>query len=51
MNGKTKMKQMRDKEFLDMYHEALMLMTSNGVTDARRAAILYTIYNASHTFM
>lgn len=45
MNGKTKMKHMRDKEFLDMYHEALMLMTSSGVANARRAAILYTIYN------
>ena len=50
MNGKTKMKQMRDKEFLDMYHEALMLMTSSGVTDARRAAILYTIYNGKPHF-
>lgn len=45
MNGKTKMKNMRDKEFLDMYHEALILMSQSGVSDARRAAIIYTIYN------
>jgi hypothetical protein len=45
MNEKTHLRIMRDKEFLDLYHETLNLMLANGVKDARRAAINFALYN------
>ncbi len=45
MNTKQHNRQLRDEEFLTLYHEAHNFLIEQGVKDARRQAIKFTIYH------
>ncbi len=47
VNGKKAARQRRDNEFMALYREALALALRQGVADAKRLAVQWTIYNSS----
>ena len=47
LNGKTADRRQRDREFLQLYTQALELALTQRVPDAKRLAVTWTIYNSS----